>query len=307
MLAILAPGQGAQTPGMLSPWLELSGVADHLARLSEAAGIDLLAHGTTSDADQIRDTAVAQPLIVATSLLTWSCLGRPAADVTAGHSVGEIAAAVIAGVLSEFDAMNFVSERGSRMALAASMADTGMSAVLGGEASVVVAKAQAHGLTPANMNGAGQIVVAGTLEQLDAFAADPPEGGRVRPLVVAGAFHTTHMHPAVGALGEFANAITTAQPATILLSNADGSSVSEGDAALRGLIAQVSNPVRWDLCMDMMTSIGVTGVLELAPGGTLAGLAKRAMPGVATVALKSPDDLQAARTLIAEHAGRADE
>ncbi|MDO9484438.1 MAG: ACP S-malonyltransferase [Actinomycetota bacterium] len=307
MLAILAPGQGAQTPGMLSSWLELGGVAEHLAQLSEAAGIDLLAHGTTSDADQIRDTAVAQPLIVATSLLSWSCLGNPVADVAAGHSVGEIAAAAIAGVLTESQAMSLVNERGSQMAKAAALMATGMSAVLGGDAAVVVAKAEQHGLTPANMNGAGQIVVAGTLDQLDAFAEDPPEGARVRPLVVAGAFHTIHMHSAVGALDDFAGAIATAQPTTIVLSNADGSSVTEGDAVLRRLIAQVSNPVRWDLCMDMMTAIGVTGVLELAPAGTLVGLAKRAMPGVATVALKGPDDLDAARALIAEHTGRVDQ
>lgn len=306
MLAILAPGQGAQTPGMLTAWLELPGVPEHLARLSDAAELDLRTFGTAGDADQIRDTAVAQPLIVATSLLAWSCLGNPAADVAAGHSVGEIAAAVIAGVLTEAEAMSLVHERGMRMAQAAAQVATGMSAVLGGEGSDVVAKAEAHGLTPANMNGAGQIVVAGTLEQLDSFAADPPEGSRVRPLVVAGAFHTIHMQPAVGALADFAGALTASQPSTILLSNADGGSVTEGDLALKRLIAQVSNPVRWDLCMEMMTSMGVTAVLELAPGGTLVGLAKRAMPGVATVALKSPDDLEAARTLIAEHAGRVD-
>ncbi len=307
MLAILAPGQGAQTPGMLSAWLELSGVDEHLAQLSEAAGIDLLAHGTTSDADQIRDTAVAQPLIVATSLLAWSCLENPVADVAAGHSVGEIAAAVIAGVLTESQAMSLVNERGTQMAKAAALVPTGMSAVLGGGAAVVVAKAEQHGLTPANMNGAGQIVVAGTLDQLHAFAADPPEGGRVRPLVVAGAFHTIHMHAAVGALEDFAGSLAPSQPTSILLSNADGSSVTDGASVLRRLIAQVSNPVRWDLCMDMMTSIGVTGVLELAPGGTLVGLAKRAMPGVATVALKGPDDLGTARALIAEHSGRVDQ
>ena len=307
MLAILAPGQGAQTPGMLSAWLELPGAAAHLDQLSAAAGLDLKAHGTTSDADQIRDTSVAQPLIVASSLLSWTCLGAPSADIAAGHSVGEIAAAVIAGVLSENEAMRLVSERGKRMAQAAALVSTGMSAVLGGESAVVVAKAEEHGLTPANMNGAGQIVVAGTLDQLDAFAADPPEGGRVRPLVVAGAFHTVHMQPAVGALDEFSQTLAPTDPTAILLSNADGSAVSDGIDALRRLIVQVSNPVRWDLCMDMMTSIGVTAVLELAPGGTLVGLAKRAMPGVATLALKGPDDLDAARALIAEHSGRADE
>lgn len=305
MLAIIAPGQGAQTPGMLSAWLELPGVSEHLDQLSLAGGLDLRTHGTTSDADQIRDTAVAQPLIVATSLLAWSSLGRPAADVTAGHSVGEIAAAVVAGVLSDEQAMGFVHERGDHMARAASLVATGMSAVLGGEGAAVVAKAEQHGLTPANVNAPGQIVVAGTLEQLDAFAADPPEGGRVRALPVAGAFHTAHMEPAVDALATFARSLPTQDPSVLLLSNADGSSVTTGSEVLRRLIAQVSNPVRWDLCMDMMTSIGVTAVMELAPGGTLVNIAKRAMPGVATLAIKGPDDLDAARTLIAEHAGKA--
>jgi len=307
MLAIVAPGQGAQTPGMLAPWLELPGVAEQLARLSQAGGLDLLKHGTTSDADQIRDTAVAQPLIVATSLLAWTCLDKPAADVTAGHSVGEIAAAVVAGVLTEGQAMSFVHERGDRMAHAASLVATGMSAVLGGDSAAVLSKAEQHGLTPANMNATGQIVVAGTLEQLDAFAADPPEGCRVRPLAVAGAFHTVHMEPAVNALEAFASSMQTQDPSTVLLSNADGGSVSTGAETLQRLIAQVRNPVRWDLCMDMMTSMGVTAMLELAPGGTLVGIAKRAMPGIATLAIKGPDDLEAARALIAEHDGEADQ
>ena len=207
MLAIVAPGQGAQTPGMLKAWLELPGVPEHLDRLSAAASLDLTSYGTTADADQIRDTSVAQPLIVASSLLSWGALGQPRADIAAGHSVGEIAAAVIAGVLTQTDAMRLVNERGTRMAQAAARIATGMSAVLGGQSSVALAKADEHGLTPANLNGAGQIVVAGTLDQLDAFAADPPEGARVRPLVVAGAFHTVHMQPAVSALDRAAVAV----------------------------------------------------------------------------------------------------
>ena len=304
MLAIGAPGQGAQVPGMLQAWLELPGVAAQLDALSAASGLDLVAHGTTSDADTIRDTAVAQPLIVAAGLISWNALNSPTADVVAGHSVGEITAAVVAGVLTPAEAMGFVQLRGAGMAQAAAHVATGMSAVLGGEASVVVAKALEHGLTPANVNGAGQIVVAGTLEQLEAFANDAPEGGRVRPLPVAGAFHTSHMAPAVAALETYATSMSTADPVAVLLSNGDGNSIDSGAEALRRLVAQVSNPVRWDLCMDMMVSMGVTGLLELSPGGTLVGLAKRAMPGVAAVAVKSPEDLDAARALIAEHVGK---
>ena len=304
MLAIVAPGQGAQVPGMLQAWLELPGVAAQLDALSAASGLDLVAHGTTSDADTIRDTAVAQPLIVAAGLISWNALNSPTADVVAGHSVGEITAAVVAGVLTPAEAMGFVQLRGAGMAQAAAHVATGMSAVLGGEASVVVAKALEHGLTPANVNGAGQIVVAGTLEQLEAFANDAPEGGRVRPLPVAGAFHTSHMAPAVAALETYSTSMSTADPVAVLLSNGDGNSIDSGAEALHRLVAQVSNPVRWDLCMDMMVSMGVTGLLELSPGGTLVGLAKRAMPGVAAVAVKSPEDLDAARALIAEHVGK---
>ena len=304
MLAIVAPGQGAQVPGMLQAWLELPGVAAQLDALSAASGLDLVAHGTTSDADTIRDTAVAQPLIVAAGLISWNALNSPTADVVAGHSVGEITAAVVAGVLTPAEAMGFVQLRGAGMAQAAAHVATGMSAVLGGEASVVVAKALEHGLTPANVNGAGQIVVAGTLEKLEAFANDAPEGGRVRPLPVAGAFHTSHMAPAVAALETYSTSMSTADPVAVLLSNGDGNSIDSGAEALRRLVAQVSNPVRWDLCMDMMVSMGVTGLLELSPGGTLVGLAKRAMPGVAAVAVKSPEDLDAARALIAEHVGK---
>jgi len=304
VLAIVAPGQGAQTPAMLQAWLELPEAAQQLADLSQACGVDLLTHGTLSDADTIRNTAVAQPLIVAAGLLSWKASNCPSADVISGHSVGEITAAVIAGVLSTQDAMSFVQLRGSGMASAAKLVSTGMSAVLGGDAAAVVAKAELHGLTPANMNGAGQIVVAGTFQQLDAFAEDAPEGSRVRPLPVAGAFHTVHMASAVAALDDFSSSMTTHNPSAPLLSNADGCAVDTGDEILRRLVAQVSNPVRWDLCMDMMVSMGVTGLLELSPGGTLVGLAKRAMPGVAAVALKSPEDLDAAFALIAEHGGK---
>ena len=307
MLVVVAPGQGSQSPGFLTPWLDVPGVRERLEWLSVVSGVDLVAHGTTSDADTIRDTAVAQPLIVGAGLVTLLSLfphpGNAFSRIGAGagHSVGEITAAVGSGVLSAEQAMVFVRERGRGMASAAAATPTGMSAVLGGEPDVVVAKATEHGLTPANMNGAGQIVVAGTLEQLAAFAADPPEGARVRPLEVAGAFHTAHMAPAVSTLSRYAKAITTHDPRIPLISNADGRVVHDGREVLKRLVSQVSNPVRWDLCMSAMGDLGVTAVIEIPPAGTLTGLVKRALPGVETLALKTPDDLPAAWKLINEH------
>ncbi|HET8766754.1 MAG TPA: ACP S-malonyltransferase [Pedococcus sp.] len=308
MLAILCPGQGSQTPGFLTPWLELPEFRSRLEALSDVAGIDLVAHGTTSDAETIKDTAVAQPLIVGAGLAVASVLfpdGPAAAGVSAvaGHSVGEITAAAFAGVLDDHDAMVFVRERGAGMAAASAVTPTGMSAVLGGDPEEVLAVLERHGLTPANANGAGQTVAAGTLEQLQALAADPPAKARVIPLQVAGAFHTSHMAPAVDALRELSADFDVSDPGVTLLSNADGSAVADGRDALTRLVAQVSNPVRWDRCMQTLVDLGVTAVLELAPAGTLVGLAKRGMPGVATLGVKSPDDLEAARTLIREHGG----
>jgi [acyl-carrier-protein] S-malonyltransferase len=307
VLVVVAPGQGSQSPGFLTPWLEVPGVRERLEWLSVVSGVDLVAHGTESDADTIRDTAVAQPLIVGAGLVTLlSMFPHPAnafarIGAGAGHSVGEITAAVGSGVLSAEQAMVFVRERGKSMAAAAAVTATGMSAVLGGEPDAVVAKAQEHGLTPANMNGAGQIVVAGTLDQLAAFAADPPEGTRVRPLEVAGAFHTEHMAPAVSTLSSLAKAITTHDPRIPLISNTDGRVIHDGREVLRRLVTQVSNPVRWDLCMDAMRDLGVTAVIEIPPAGTLTGLVKRALPGVETLAVKTPDDLPAAWRLINDH------
>ena len=308
VLAVICPGQGSQSPGFLTPWLEVPGVRERLDWLSAVAGIDLIAHGTVSDADTIRDTAIAQPLIVGAGLVSLlSLFPHPSqapsqVALGAGHSVGEITAAVGAGVLTAEQAMVFVRERGRLMAEAAAVTETGMSAVLGGESDDVVSCAQAHGLTAANMNGAGQIVVAGTAEQLAAFAADAPNGARVRPLDVAGAFHTPHMESAVQTLAGYARAISTHDPRIRLLSNADGQVVHDGRDVLTRLVRQVSAPVRWDLCMRAMADLGVTAVIEIPPAGTLTGLVKRALPGVATLALKTPDDLDAARALIAEHA-----
>ena len=310
MLAIVCPGQGSQTPGFLTPWLEVPGLADRLAGYAEVTGLDLVAHGTTSDADTIRDTAVAQPLIVAAGLLGLAALTGDAAGplpagtgVVAGHSVGEITAAAATGVLTETEALTFVRERGTGMAAASAVTPTGMSAVLGGDPDDVAAALDKHGLTPANMNGGGQVVAAGTLEQLAAFAAEPPAKARVIPLQVAGAFHTHHMAPAVDALDALAATFTPGTPSVTLLSNADGAAVADGAQALARLVSQVSNPVRWDLCTQTLADLGVTALVELPPAGTLAGLAKRALKGIEIVALKTPDDLDAARTLLANHGG----
>ena len=307
VLVVVAPGQGAQSPGFLTPWLDVPGVRERLEWLSVVSGIDLVKHGTESDADTIRDTAIAQPLIVGSGLVTLlSLFPHPSTAYSsigagAGHSVGEITAAVGAGVLTAEQAMIFVRERGKAMADAAARTATGMSAVLGGDADEIVARCEEIGLTPANMNGAGQIVVAGTESQLQAFADNPPDGARVRPLEVAGAFHTEHMGPAVGWLGRLSNAVTTHDPRIRLLSNADGRVVHDGRDVLRRLVNQVSNPVRWDLCMETMADLGVTAILEIPPAGTLTGLAKRALPGVQTLAVKTPDDLDAAWAMIREH------
>ncbi|WP_343948234.1 ACP S-malonyltransferase [Nonomuraea longicatena] len=298
MFVLVAPGQGAQTPGFLTPWLELPGFGERMSAWSDVAGLDLIAYGTKAGADEIRDTAVAQPLLVAASLAAAATLGDGRPDLLAGHSVGEFAAAALAGVLTDEQALALVRERAQAMAEAAALTPTGMTAVLGGVEDDVLAALDKHGLTPANINGAGQIVAGGTLEQLAAFKDDAPARARLIPLSVAGAFHTAHMAPAVDRLRAAAEAITPADPATKLLSNADGQVVTGGADFVARLIAQVSNPVRWDSCMAAMAGLGVTRMIELLPGGTLTGLAKRGLRGVETVALKTPDDLDAARELM---------
>jgi [acyl-carrier-protein] S-malonyltransferase len=308
VLVVVAPGQGSQTPGFLTPWLEVPGFEDRLRWLSTVAGVDLVTHGTDSDADTIRDTAVAQPLLVGAGLVTLLSLFPHPSDAYrkvgagAGHSVGEITAAVGGGVITAEQAMVFVRERGNAMAAASAVTPTGMTAVLGGERDEVVAKAARHGLTAANENGAGQIVVAGTLEQLEAFAADPPAKARLRPLQVAGAFHTEHMAPAVDVLARHARSIYMHSSRLPLISNADGQVLHSGKEVLTRLVTQVSSPVRWDRCMTTMQEMGVTALLELPPAGTLTGLAKRALPGVETLAVNTPDDLPAAWDLIERHA-----
>ncbi|MFE9877167.1 ACP S-malonyltransferase [Streptomyces sp. NPDC005784] len=302
MLVLVAPGQGAQTPGFLTPWLDLPGAAERLAAWSDAIGLDLAHYGTQADADAIRDTAVAQPLLVAAGLLSAAALGDVTPGAVAGHSVGEITAAAFAGVLDDTTALSLVRKRGLAMADAAAVTRTGMSALLGGDPETTVAHLEKLGLTPANVNGAGQIVAAGTLEQLAALEADKPEGvRRVVALKVAGAFHTVHMAPAVEALAKAAEELSPADPRVTYVSNRDGQAVASGAEVVSRLVGQVANPVRWDLCMETFQKLGATALIEVCPGGTLTGLAKRALPGVTTLALKTPDDLDAARELIAEH------
>lgn len=304
MLAIVCPGQGSQTPGFLNDWLHVAGVRDHLQDLSVITDRDLIAHGTESDEETIKDTAVAQPLIVAAGLVTARALlgdTLPPNTVLAGHSVGEITASALAGALSEGDAMTFVRERANAMAEAAAEQPTGMAAVLGGDPQEVLAAIEQHGLTAANANGGGQTVAAGTMEQIKALSENPPAKARVIPLKVAGAFHTEHMAPAVGVLKELSAKLDPADPAVPLLSNYDGKPAADGKANLASLVAQVSRPVRWDQCMEQLAAMGVTGILELAPAGTLVGLARRGLKGVKTLALKSPEDLEAARKFVNEH------
>lgn len=301
MIAVFAPGQGAQSPGMLAPWLELPGAAEQLAELSEAAGLDLARLGTTGSADDIKDTAVTQPLLVAAGVLAAAQLELEDGTerIVAGHSVGELTAAAVSGALSPAEAVGFAARRGREMAAACALTPTGMSAVLGGDPDEVTAAIEAAGLTAANRNAAGQIVAAGALDALEKFAAEPPAGTRVRPLAVAGAFHTHYMAPAAEALGAYVADLQVADPRPILLSNADGAAVDTGADLIARLVRQVTLPVRWDLCLRSCADLGVTGAVELAPGGVLAGIAKRELPGVELVAIKTPDDLDKARELVA--------
>lgn len=307
VLVIVAPGQGAQTPGFLQPWLEDATFRARFEWLSAVAGVDLVHYGTEADADAIRATEVAQPLLVASALVAaLEVLPRPSAaypriGAVAGHSVGELAAAAGAGVITAEQAMVLVRERGRAMAEAAAVTQTGMTAVLGGDRDEVLTVLGQHGLTPANDNGPGQIVAAGTAEQLAALADAPPAKARLIPLSVAGAFHTEHMRPAVSHLAGLARSVSTHAPKARVISNKDGRVVSDGAEVLDRIVGQIASPVRWDLCLDTMADLGVTGILELPPAGTLTGIARRALKGVDTFALKTPDQLDEARAFAEKH------
>lgn len=301
VLALLAPGQGAQRPGMLQPWLGLPGARAALDEWSDAAGLDLVRLGTDGTADELRDTAVTQPLLTATALLSAGAVLEGAVpDVVCGHSVGELPALVVAGVLDAPTAVRLAAERGRAMASAASIRPTGMSALLGGDLSTVTVAAERAGLSVATVNGAGQTVVGGSVAGLAALAADPPAGARVRPLDVAGAFHTPAMLPAVGRLQTAVDGLQPRDAACDVVANADGEVVTSGTALTQRLVRQLIHAVRFDLCLGRLSDLGVTAVVELAPGGTLAGIVKRTLSGVPVVAVRSEDDLAAARALVAE-------
>ena len=307
MIALTCPGQGAQTPGFLTPWLELESFKTEIEKYSAILEMDLVHFGTEADADQIKDTKIAQPLIVAASMASHAALISALKDDSmfegvAGHSVGEIAAAKIAGVLDTEAALKFVKARGEQMAMAASLDASSMAAVVGGEQDTVLSHLSNLGLFAANYNGKGQIVAAGSSSKIQDLVSNPPAGTRVVGLAVAGAFHTSFMETAKVALTSLALSISCDNPKLLLWSNSDGAKVDGGDRFLNLLINQVSKPVRWDKTMDAMVSDGVSAVIELLPGGTLTGIAKRAMPGVATLALKSPEDIEKAVSFVREQA-----
>ena len=302
MIVVVAPGQGSQSPGFLEPWVAEPRFREHLQRISDSVGIDLVKHGTTSDADAIRDTAVAQPLIVAAGLLAFEGLspenGKLNIGGIAGHSVGEITATVVAAILGEEEALRFVKQRSQGMADAAKLAKTGMSAVIGGDEDALLARLALLDLEAANFNGGGQIVVAGELSGLAKLAENPVAGSRVVPLQVAGAFHTRFMEPSVAALLEVASSICASDPELPIWTNRNGSLVESGTTFVDLMVSQVTSPVRWDLTMASLAEAGVTGLIELAPAGALTGLAKRGLKGVPTVAIKTPDDLAAAHEMM---------
>ena len=302
MLAIIAPGQGSQTPGMFNSWITNPELHQLLSQWSMRIDLDLLRLGTTADAEEIKDTANAQPLIVAASLLGAHALGIRKFAYTSGHSVGELAAAALSGAISHEDALRLVRARGIEMAKAAAQSPAGMSAVLGGDRDLVLSTLATLNLVAANDNGAGQIVAAGDLAALAALLENPPEGSRVRALAVAGAFHTKYMSPAVEPLRAMAATVTTSPTKIAVISNKDGEVVSDGTEVLNRIVNQIANPVRWDLCMQALKNLGVTGVIELPPAGTLVGLLKRGAPEIETFALKTADDVAAAKEFAGRHA-----
>lgn len=307
MIAVVCPGQGSQTPGFMLPWLELDTYSQSIDSLAVASDIDLRSFGTVADADTIRDTAVAQPLIVAAGVASLATLleGKTATQSgisgVAGHSVGEVTAAIASGIVSATDGIQLVKARGNAMAEAASLEATSMAAILGGDQQVVEARLAELGLEPANYNGGGQIVAAGSAAGIAELQATPPAGARVIPLQVAGAFHTRYMEPAVATLADYTDGLETKDPSLKIWSNNGGRLVDSGSEFIELLVNQIKSPVRWDLTMASLLSAGVTGIIEVSPGGTLVGLAKRSMPGVELVALKTPDNLEAAKALIRNH------
>ncbi len=286
VLLLLSPGQGSQSSGMLMPWLALPGAEERLARWSELTGLDLRALGTTASDDEVRPTEVAQPLLTAAALLSGrAVLAGRTPDVVCGHSIGELSAVALAGVLTDDQAVALAAGRGRLMAEAAALRPTGMAALLG-----VGAQEQdwtAAGLELATVNVAGQVVLGGPVEALDAWT--PPKGVRVRRLDVAGAFHTSAMAPAADGFAALVAALGPRDADCDVIANADGAVLRDGRELLDRLVGQLTRPVRFDLCLAAASS--ATEAVELAPGGVLKGLAKRALPELPVRALRTPDDL----------------
>ena len=296
MICIACPGQGSQAPGFLSPWLEIPVFKEQIENASAVLGIDLVHYGTVADADAIRDTKIAQPLIVAAGIASYltlkDSLGQElVVSATAGHSVGEITAAYVSGIFDADNALRFVQRRGNEMAEAAALEQSSMAAVVGGEIDAVLAHLESVGLFAANYNGAGQVVAAGSKQLIDALVASPPAGSRVIALQVAGAFHTSYMEPARLPLAAFSKELSVQDPQISIWTNNEGSLVQSGQKYLDLLVNQVSNPVRWDKTMESMERSNVSVMVELLPAGALSGIAKRAMPNTVAIALKTPADL----------------
>jgi [acyl-carrier-protein] S-malonyltransferase len=304
MISIACPGQGSQSPGFLASWLELPQFARAIAEASEILKLDLKRLGTEAEAEEIKDTKIAQPLIVAAGIASYELIKEKTTNTLfgfAGHSVGEVTAAALSGILERDQALEFVKLRGEQMALAAALKPSSMAAIIGGDSEAVLEGLLAQGLTAANFNGPGQIVAAGSAELINQLVANPLPGTRTVALSVAGAFHTDFMTPATAELEKFAAGLSPKDPAAAIWTNSDGSLVTSGSRYLELLVSQVSNPVRWDQTMHGMLSSGVTAMIELLPGGALSGIAKRAMAGVEAVALKTPADLEKAIEVIERH------
>ena len=308
MLAVVAPGQGSQSVGMLSPWVTDSKDKELVDSWSSLISVDLLKLGQSGNSEEIKSTDNAQLLIFITSILSSLNLdlknAKDQSIIFAGHSVGEFAAYSIAGTFEVDQALKIVARRGQSMLAATNaFSKTGMSAVLGGNNDEVISYLREFNLIPANINSNGQIIAAGTLENLDRLANTPPAGTRVRPLEVSAAFHTKYMEPAISRFKEIFRDLNTNSPSQIILSNKNGEELNKSTDIIENLINQVISPVRWDLCQAKMVELGVTGMLELAPGGTLCGIAKKEIPSVETFAIKSPEDIQSANDFIRKHVG----
>ena len=296
MLIVACPGQGSQTPGFLSPWLEAYPQLEAtLASLGEACEADLVRLGTRAAEEEIKDTANAQRLIVGSALAIFrTVFAEEKIDGVLGHSVGEYAAAAISGVISDHEAMQLVARRADAMAEAAAQTATSMAAVLGGDEIEVLAAIEQLELEPANFNGSGQIVAAGAKARIQKLVENPPEKARVIELKVAGAFHTSFMESAMEPVARLAESFSSANPEMKLWSNVDGDQVHDGGAFLSSLVSQISSPVRWDRCMTSLSGLDAR-VIELPPAGALSGLIKRGVSDATAIALKAPADVEKVR------------